>query len=342
MTAKVIARASVRVPATTANLGAGFDCIGLALDRWLRVSVELRSGNRDEQGLVTIHRTGTLTQLDRSGPSLAKDDLIWQGFNEAQRGRGKFRGSIHFEANSDIPVARGLGSSAAALLAGAALANQALGLLLTPHDLAQICTHIEGHGDNVGAAALGGAVLVTPKGFAPAFSALPVHESLGFAFAVPDFETRTDLARAALPSTVPFRTAVLAASKAASLVRGLETADRSLLTAGLSDVLHVEHRKPLIPHYERVVKAARNAGAWGATLSGSGSSIVAVAPRAQARIVAGAMAEAWRTVNVPADAFATGVCLSGLSVAPPFNRPAGQPSYESAQPIRLPRNIACP
>ncbi|MDE3150906.1 MAG: homoserine kinase [Gemmatimonadota bacterium] len=345
MTTRVIARAQVRVPATTANLGAGFDCLGLALDRWLRVSAELRSGNRDEEGLVTFHRTGTLTALDRAGIASVRDDLIWQGFERVLlqfRDKHGFRGSVHFEANSDIPVARGLGSSAAALLAGAALANEAFGLLLSAEDLARLCTDLEGHGDNVGAAALGGAVLVTPRAFAPAFSQVPVHESLGFAFAVPSFETRTDLARAALPSSVPFRTAVLAASKAASLVRGLQTADRGLLTAGLNDVLHVEHRKPLIPHYERVARAARNAGAFGATLSGSGSSIVAVAPRNQAAIVAGAMAEAWRAVDVPADAFATGVCPTGVTAVPPTSQPSNLPTYGLAQPIHLPRRIACP
>jgi homoserine kinase len=328
-------RASVRVPASTSNLGAGFDCVGMAVDRWLRVSAEVRFDGRGE---VSILRTGTLRALDVSGPSDLRSDLLYVGFKEVSRtrdGRDGFDGSISFEADSDIPVARGLGSSAAALLAGAALANETLGLGLDTATLAQICARVEGHGDNVGASALGGAILVTPKWQALLFTPLAVHESLGFAFAVPDFETHTDLARATLPTQVPFRTAVTAAAKSAALVQGLSTGNRQLLTSGLADVLHVEHRKPLVPHYERVVRAACGAGAFGATLSGSGSSLVAIAPRDTAPIVAGAMAEAWRGVNIPADAFAARVCLAGLSVVSPTHRLPDSPTH-------LPRNIACP
>jgi len=329
MTAPIKPFVSVRVPASSSNLGAGFDCVGMAIDKWLRVSAEVRDDGRAQ---VHIARTGTLRALDRTGPSDVHDDLLYTGFRavlDACSGSDGFKGSIHFDADSDIPVARGLGSSAAALLAGAAVANAAFGLGLDANVLAQICARIERHGDNAGAAALGGAILVTPQWPSLYFTQLPVHESLGFAFAVPDFETHTELARASLPSEVPFRTAVSAAARSAALVHGLTTGSRQLLTAGLNDVLHVEHRKPLIPHYERVVRAARSAGAYGATLSGSGSSIVAIAPRETAPLVAGAMAEAWRSASVPADAFATGVGLAGLTVVSLSNRPTPLPPYVS-------------
>jgi homoserine kinase len=338
MSKPTVKRASVRVPASTSNLGAGFDFVGMAVDRWLRVSVELREDSRDDAGLVTIRRTGTLRALDDAGLSDVRRDLIYVGFNEVSRARdGKdgFHGAIHFEADSDIPIGKGLGSSAAALLAGAALANETLGLGLSLEALAQGCAGVEGHGDNVAAAALGGAVLVTPGWPCPVFSPLPVHESLGFAFAVPDFETRTELARAVLPTHVTFRTAVAAAARAASLVQGLSTGNRRQVTAGLADVLHVEHRKPLVAHYERVTAAARTAGAIGATLSGSGSSIVAVAPREIAAQVAAEMADAWREVGIQADAFAARVCLAGLSVSSPTHRLTDSPTH-------LPRNISCP
>jgi homoserine kinase len=313
--------AAVRVPATTANLGAGFDCLGMAVDKWLNVSVELRA----EGQAVTLRRGGTLRRLDRAGLSGLHEDLICQGFYAVVNrfaGSDGFGGSLHFEASSDIPIGRGLGSSAAALVAGAALANAIFGLLLSVDDLAQICARIEGHGDNVGAAAYGGAVLVSPRASGGSYYVpVPVHESLGFAFAVPEFETRTELARAALPATVPFTTAVNAAARSASLVRGLQTADRELLAAGLDDVLHVPHRKALVEHYERVAQAARSAGAFGATLSGSGSSVVAIAPRALAPQVATAMAGAWCTGGVGARGFATGVCHDGMKLRTTNSRP---------------------
>ncbi len=345
MTSTIFARAQVRVPATTANLGAGFDCVGMALDKWLRVSVELSSGPRDERGLVTMHRTGTLRALDRAGISDPRRDLIYIGYRQVERqfhGRNGFNGRLHFEGNSDIPIGRGLGSSAAALLAGAALANSALDLGLGLEQLAQICARIEGHGDNVGAAAFGGAVLVSPDSAGWHFSALPVHDSLGFAFAVPEFESRTELARAALPHFVKFTDAVLAAARSASLVRALQTADGNLITAGLNDVLHVPYRKHLVPHYDLIVQAARNAGAFGATLSGSGSSIVALAPRARAPHVAECMADAWRAAGIDAHGFATGLCHAGLSVQSPLSALNPPPPHIPPAPIRLPRSIACP
>ncbi len=348
MTSQLLARAQVRVPATTANLGAGFDCVGMALDRWLRVSVELRTGNRDEEGLVTIHRTGTLRELDRdeAGISDVRRDLIYVGFERTVRqfrGERGFRGSVHFEGNSDIPIGRGLGSSAAALLAGAALANSALNLGLGIDQLARICAELEGHGDNVGAAAYGGVILVAPREAGGRyFTPIPVHHSLGFAFAVPAFETRTELARAALPDSVPFSTAADAAGRAACLVVGLQTGHAGALAVGLDDVLHVPHRKRLVPHFERVALAARNAGAFGATLSGSGSSIVAIAPRALASGVAERMADAWRLAGVDARGFATGAGRAGLTVLPSTSRTSDLPTPESALPVRLPRSIACP
>ena len=330
-----IKRASVRVPASTSNLGAGFDCVGMAVGKWLRVSVEVRFDGRGDASML---RTGTLRALDEAGHSDVREDLIYVGFAKVWRTRDGglgIDGSVHFEADSDIPIGRGLGSSAAALLAGAALANQVFELGLDTPTLAQICARIEGHGDNVGASALGGAILVTPNCQALLFTPLAVHESLSFAFAVPDFETSTELARASLPSHVSFRTAVTAAAKSAALIQGLATANRELLTAGLADVLHVEHRKPLVPHYERVVRSACGAGAFGATLSGSGSSLVAVAPRETAPIVAGAMVAAWLGLNVGAAGFVARVCPEGLSAASPSN-------HHTVAPTHLPRNIACP
>ncbi|HEY5219787.1 MAG TPA: homoserine kinase [Gemmatimonadaceae bacterium] len=334
MTPATISRATVRVPASSSNLGAGFDCVGVAIDRWLRVSAEIRDDGRAD---VHIRRKGTLRALDLTGPSDVRDDLIYTGFKAVLNGcsgNDGFTGSVHFDADSDIPIARGLGSSAAALLAGAALANATLGLLLSVDELAQICSSIEGHGDNVGAAALGGAVLVAPSSQGAYFAPLPVHDSLAFAFAIPEFETRTELARAALPREVPFTTAVSAAARSASLVQGLQTADGRLLAAGLDDVLHVPHRKPFVRDYDRVIQSAHSAGAFGATLSGSGSAIVAIAPRAIAATVATAMAESWCAAGVTARGFATGVCHAGLSVVSP-------PHNFSASHSPTPRSVVC-
>jgi len=293
--------ARVRVPCSTSNLGAGFDCVGAALDRWLDAEVEV--GGADTAAGVTIAREGTLAAL---GDYPAEDDYVMQGFRLACARAGvAVPEALAFRMRSEIPVARGLGSSAVSLVAGEMLAGEALGLGLTPVDYLTLGADFEGHPDNVAPIVLGGAVLAVPAPDAPggwAWTPLDVHPSLGIVLAVPDFETSTKEMRAALPLTVPYRDAVLAAGKAAALVRGLATGDAAFLAHALDDVLHVPYRRVYLPGYDDVVRAARLAGAFGATLSGSGSTVLALAPPDRVAQVCDAMRGAWQSLGVAADA----------------------------------------
>jgi homoserine kinase len=208
-------------------------------------------------------------------------------------------------AHSDIPVARGLGSSAAATVAGAAAATALLELKLDPSLLAELCSELEGHPDNVAPAVFGGANLVLREREGLVLTSLPMHPSLALVFAVPDFTVETKRARAALPATLPHSDAVRAAAKSAALVHGLAHADARLLAAGLDDVLHVPFRRALVPGYDEVTSAARQAGAPGATLSGSGPTIVAVVALDRARVVGDAMVRAWEARGIAAETFHT-------------------------------------
>jgi homoserine kinase len=287
--------ARVRIPCSTSNLGAGFDCVGAALDRWLEAEVEVGGSPG-----VTIAREGTLATL---GDYPAEDDYVMQGFRLACTRAGvAVPEALAFRMRSEIPVARGLGSSAVSLVAGEMLAGEALGLGLTATDYLTIGADFEGHPDNVAPIVLGGAVLAVPAPNGWAWTPLDVHPSLGIVLAVPDFETSTKEMRAALPPTVPYRDAVLAAGKAAALVRGLATGDAEFLAHALDDVLHVPYRRAYMPGYDDVVRAARLAGAFGATLSGSGSTILALAPHDRVAAVCDAMRGTWQASGVAADA----------------------------------------
>lgn len=309
------ARCTVRVPASTSNLGAGFDCVGVAVDRWLTVHVTLGGDAR-----ATVDRHGTLATLDL----LPERDLIVRGFVAACEATHVAPPRVRIEADSTIPVGRGLGSSAAACVAGALAANELLALGLDPDAIVNVAANIEGHPDNVAPAVRGGAVLgvrtdATQSATAIAawyVAPLRVDASLRLAFAIPDFEIATRSARSVLPRDVEFGTAVEAASRAAALIAGLASGDRSLLRAGFDDVLHVPHRRPLIPGYAAVVGAAIAHGAYGATLSGSGSSLVAVAPTSHAEAVATAMCDAWREIGVVAEALVSAGEVPGATVAP--------------------------
>ena len=308
------ASVTVRVPGSTANLGSGFDCVGIAVDRWIRVAAR-RPVSAGEGGPVRIERRGALAAL--AGPP--EDDLLYRGFERACRAAGcEPPPGLALEATSDIPIGRGLGSSAAAVVAGAVTARALCDLDLDDAALAELCAAIEGHADNVAPSVWGGAVLVLQRAGAAGgllFTPLELHPSLVLVFAVPDFTLSTERARAVLPASVPHRTAVVAAARSAALVQGLARGDAGLLAAGLDDVLHVPHRRALVRGYDEVTAAARAAGAFGATLSGSGSTLVAVASAERAPAVEAAMAQAWRGIGVTVETFRVTRPVSGYEVA---------------------------
>lgn len=309
------ARASgcvVRVPASTSNLGAGFDCVGVAIDLWLTVRATLAPDA--PPATVRVHRAGTLASL-RVDP---ERDLIWRGVVAACERAGKGVPAVVINADSTIPVARGLGSSAAACVAGALAARALLALDLDDEAIVDVAAGIEGHPDNVAPSVYGGAIVgvrtAPPPHAAWHVAPIAVHPSLRLVFAVPDFEVETRAARAVLPAQLPFATAVDAAARSAALVAGLASGDAGLLAAALDDVLHVPHRRSLVRGYDDVVRAAIDAGAFGATLSGSGSSLVAIAPAARAPAVANAIVDAWRAFGVHADALVSSGGVLGATV----------------------------
>ncbi len=314
MSANRSMKARVKVPASTSNLGAGFDCVGVAVDRWLSASVEVSESAHVER--VTITRSGAVANLAET----AEDDLLHLGFRLACQSRGHdVPKRVDYQVTSTIPVARGLGASAAALIAGAMLANQSLGLDLAREEIAALCSREEGHPDNIGAAVFGGAVLsVNARHNSTneyAFSALRIHPEIALVFSVPELEIETSAARAVLPASLPYRTVIAAIAKAAALVDGLTSGDAKLLAYGLDDVVHVPFRRELIPGYDSVVGAATGAGAFGATLSGSGSTIVAVTPVSAASRVGSAMQRAWKDLNQTAEVIVGAKSVEGASPA---------------------------
>ena len=284
----------------------------MAVDRWLSASVTIDALAHG----VTIIRRGSLTSLQCA----ATDDLLYEGFAAACGRRDvPVPAGLAFDVTSDIPVARGLGSSAAALVAGAALADAVLSLQLDADGVATLVSQIEGHPDNAAPAVFGGAMLGVARDDATladpctyAFSSLPVHRSLSFIFAVPSLEVTTASARAVLPDHVSFRDAVNAVQRSAALVHGLSTGDADLLSRALDDVLHVPYRQQLIPGYAAVVSAARAAGAFGGTLSGSGSAMVAIGRPADASAIAKAMQAAFAAHRLEAETIITAGAVAGL------------------------------
>lgn len=295
-----LARAHVRVPCSTSNLGAGFDTIGLALDRYLE-AVFIPGDKHFE-----VERTGTLDLLEEAPES----DFVVSVFTELLA-RADITPRGQLIVHSDIPVARGLGSSAAALVAGHDLARAALGQPVNQESAFRYACTRETHGDNAAPCALGGlrAVVPGPSGLRPLL--LPLSENVGFAYAAPATGVSTAAARAALPRQLAHAVAVSQLGRLAALIRGLEDGDPALIRIGTEDELHVPHRLPLIPGASNAIAAGYEAGAWAVTISGSGSGLIALCAPDGADTVASAMREVF-------DAGAGDPQCVGFSLRPDF------------------------
>ncbi|HZF58030.1 MAG TPA: homoserine kinase, partial [Rubrobacter sp.] len=237
---------------------------------------------------------------------------------------GEYDAHFHLIQENDIPPARGLGGSAAALVGGAVAANDLLGRALAAPDLLNLVCELDGHPDNAAPALLGGLVIgtLTPEGV----SAVRLEpKDLKAVVAVPDFAVSTTAARHALPDSVPHKDASFNVGRAGLLLGALATGEYDLLRVAMQDRLHQPYRSHLIPGLEDVIEAACSSGAYGACLSGSGPTVLAFAPETNARGIAAAMRAAFEGRGVDAKAWALDVDLSGARVEPPGEVPVPSP-----------------
>ena len=283
VSATELPRVRLRVPCSTSNLGPGFDCLGLALGLWL--DVELAGA-----ALGPDHELAAASGTAQEWPTAR--NLMFAAFDRAFEHCGAARVPARFDVRSEIPLERGLGSSGAAVAAGLLLANACLGERLERSTLAQLGMSIEGHPDNSTASLYGGCTLGVPLAHGLCVLQPELSPDLRFAVAWTDAKLATQRARAALPTHVPFADAVENPRRIALLLEGLKRADPALIAAGGEDALHVRYRLPLIQGGAAALDAAREAGAWLATISGAGSALVAITDAAHCDSVAVAMSDA--------------------------------------------------
>lgn len=268
----MIRRRVVRVPASSANLGPGFDCMAAALSPSLRVEVE---------------ETGSFAVETDLPVARGRENLCVRAFERLHPADG-----FTFRISSEIPLSGGLGSSAAAIVAGLTAADHMFEL---DADLLALATEVEGHPDNVAAALLGGFVICA-DGEATRFEPPTGLEALAV---VPEQAVRTRAARAALPAQVPMADAVFNVAHGTLLTLGLARGDWDLLARGLQDRLHQPHRAHLFPRSMELAGRARELGALGATISGAGPTVLVWCFYEQTGAVAEALAgetEGWASV----------------------------------------------
>ncbi|MDP4126073.1 MAG: homoserine kinase [Bacillota bacterium] len=257
----------VKIPATSANLGPGFDCLGMALQLYNTITVET-----DRPFQITL--TGSY----HDGIPADESNLVWQTMCN-------FWDLIHFPNPSaaltlenNIPPSRGLGSSSAAIVGGLVAANALAGSPYSKLELLQVANAIEGHPDNVTPALYGGVTLSIPteKGILP--RVLSQSTTLKTVVIIPDTHLNTQKARGILPPKVSRNDAVFNISHAGLLIEAFIREEYSLLKEGMRDVLHQNQRAILIPGLLQTLEAALQAGAYGSALSGSGPTLIALIP----------------------------------------------------------------
>ena len=285
----------VRVPATSANLGPGFDALGIACTLY------------NEMTLTLTHEPGLHISARGEGAAYIPGDernIVWKSIQYLLERAGRvdeFRGA-RIRMSNRIPLSRGLGSSATAIVAGLTAANALIDSPFSRDDLLQLAMDIEGHPDNVAPAIYGGFTVNTvTDGHVECFSFLP-RIFLRFVVMVPDFYLSTKSARQVLPSEVPMKDAVFNISHAAMMVAALARGSEKHLDNAFADALHQNYRASLIPGMFDVFAAAKKAGAYGAALSGAGPCLIAFVPehRKCTEAVAAAMQEAFRAHEIEA------------------------------------------
>jgi homoserine kinase len=246
----------VRVPASSANLGPGYDVLAAAVSLFLELEVE-------EVGEFSFEPGG----LD---VSTGRDNLIVRAFESLHPADG-----IAFRLRSEIPLARGLGSSAAAIVAGLYAADHLFELALSKEEMLVRASELEGHPDNVAAAIYGGFVICGEgEEGKPSAARFEPPGGLEGVAAIPAEEVSTERARGAIPAEVPLGDAVANVAAASRLVLGLQHADLTLVAAGLADRIHQPRRRELYPRSMQLVDDAAQLGALGATISGAGPTVL--------------------------------------------------------------------
>jgi homoserine kinase len=286
-------KVKISVPATTANLGVGFDCLGAALTM----------ANEFQFTVVDTDKKLNITVEGKEANKVGTDEnnLIYQSFVRLYQHIGQTPPNIELKIKLGVPLSRGLGSSATAIIGGLLGANYLAGNALSQEEVREIAIAIEGHPDNVVPALLGNCQLSVGSTNNWQISSIPWHRDIIPVVAIPDFELSTAAARSVLPSEYSRSDAIFNISRMGLLIRGLATNNGEWLTTALADKLHQPYRQQLIIGYEQLQQAAISAGAYGMVISGAGPTLLALTDLNHLEQVVQSMSTTWTKMGINAE-----------------------------------------
>lgn len=256
----------VKVPATSANMGAGFDCLGIALDLYNIIEAE-----EIESGLKI-----TIPESDKGYIETDERNLVFISMKRLFDEVGYRPKGLHINLINNVPITRGLGSSAACIAGGLVAANELIGCPLNKNDIIYLAAKMDGHPDNVLPALIGGMTVACIVEGEVKYVRIDLPDCIKLLVMVPDFQLPTSKARAILPQNVPMQDAVFNISRAALLTASLITGRLDNLPAAVDDRLHQPYRKGLIPHWDEIMSKTSELGTKGTFLSGAGPTLIAI------------------------------------------------------------------
>ncbi|WP_308634741.1 homoserine kinase [Paenibacillus silvisoli] len=267
-------RVLVKVPASTANLGPGFDTLGMALSLYIWVELSIPA-----DGITTYELHGDGTE----GIPTDKTNLIYTVAQQVFEEAGVSVPELHVSMYSEIPLTRGLGSSASAIIAALVAANALIGSPLSEDKLFQMSSELEGHPDNVSASLFGGIVVSAWDGQRAEKVRIEPHADLEVLVAIPDFELSTEKARHALPTQISMKDAVFNVANSSLLVAAFASGSLDLIRFAMRDRMHQPYRAAMVPGMAEILEQATEHGALGVALSGAGPTLLTLVDRKSPR-----------------------------------------------------------
>ena len=298
-------KVSVKVPATSANIGPGFDCLGLALPIYNTVTIEetVLPGTGIEINMISEEETPSIDEMIFDNIPRDESNIVYKAVEMLYNSIGQEPSELKINIQSQIPITRGLGSSAAVIVGGLMAANKLLGSPADEAALLSIATEVEGHPDNVAPAILGGFVLASQGDDGTiTYKKLNWPEEWDITVCIPDFELSTNIARSVLPQSVPLQDAVYNSKNLGMLIAAVETKDEQLMKVALHDKLHQPYRAKLVPGMEEIMEAFKHEdGVIGTVLSGAGPTMLVISHNYDLDKIKSKVREIWEGQSIKTD-----------------------------------------
>lgn len=307
---------SVKVPATTANLGPGFDCLGMALPIYNTVTIEetVLPGTGIE--INVISDSDAVDELSIEHMELNENSLVYKAVELLYNSIGQNPSELKINIHSNIPIARGLGSSASVIVGGLLAANELLGRPADEAALLSIATEVEGHPDNITPAIVGGLVISSQEdNCAVVYRKLDWPEEWTLTLCIPDYELPTEISRSVLPKEVPLCDAVFNAQRMAMFVQAVSTKDAELMKLALQDKLHQPYRTKLVPGLEKIIENLKHEdNVLGTVLSGAGPSILIISHKNNLDRIHSIVKDTWTDLNIKAEIRTVNIEQNGAQI----------------------------